>query len=245
MGETVQADRELASWLVAQRIPIEGAMTDRLGPAAPTPASAESEALRRFRSFASTTLLRGRAAAPALEGLRVNERRMRALLDAWTEAACTLAGERGDHVRSSLRPLLEHFRVALRTTDSSRRSKGAPRAQRRAVIAAIDRVADAFLAVDTDSGEIVDANPAAGALLGVQRDALLGVPAFSFVPDGARDRFWHELDAASESEGSRRFHAELVDRTGLPAPVEASVTRFAARGRTLALLLMRPTGAAG
>ena len=76
VGEAVRPDRELASWLVANRHPIECAMAARLGPAAPGPGTAESEALRRFRSFASTALLRGRQTAPALEGLRVNERRV-------------------------------------------------------------------------------------------------------------------------------------------------------------------------
>ena len=46
-------------------------MSAQLGPAAPSPASPESETLRRCRPFASSALLRGEAARPNLAGLRV------------------------------------------------------------------------------------------------------------------------------------------------------------------------------
>ncbi|MCZ6463618.1 MAG: PAS domain-containing protein [Proteobacteria bacterium] len=236
MGE----NRELASWLVSRRREIERHMAERLGPAAPGAGDPESEALRRFRTFASTALLRGRAAPPALDGLRPRERRVVALLRAWSEAAEDLAGSRGPDVRRALDPLVDQFRLSLRTTQSSRRARGAPRAQRRAVIAAIDRVADAFLAIDTESAEIADANPAAGALLGVDRDALLGVDALSFVPADARDQWWHELDAAAESDEPRSFRGALQDKGGVSVPVDATITSFVTRGRTLALVLARP-----
>lgn len=231
---------EVASWLVARRLEIEAAMRARLGPAAPGPASAESELLRRFRSFAAAALQRGRTADPALDGVRANERRAIALLEAWCQAAVELAGPRGPAIGGALAPLVAQFRTSLRTTGAGRRASGAPRASRRAVLAAIDRVADIFLAVDADSGQIADANPAAGALLGVARDALLGVDAMSFVPEPARSGWWTELDAVTEGAEPRRFRASLVDRSGSSIPVECSVTRFATRGRTLALILARP-----
>jgi PAS domain-containing protein len=237
---TVGGNRELASWLISRRQEIEQVMCLSLGPAAPAPADPETEALRRFRSFAASALLRGELSTPALDGLRTNERRVLALLQAWSEAAERVAGARGREVRSALDPLVNHFRVSLRTTGASRRASGAPSSRRRAVSAAIDRVADAFLAIDTDTGRIADANPAAGALLEVARDALLGVDAMSFVPEPSRRHWWDQLDAVAESEEPRCFSAPLVDTRGGALEIEATVTRFNTRGRTLALVLARP-----
>jgi PAS domain S-box-containing protein len=236
----VHHNPELASWLVARRRDIEAVMAQRLGPAAPRADAAETEVLRRFRSFAAAALKRGTASEPALDGIRANERRVTALLVAWSEAATTVAGTRSDVVDEALQPLLVRFRSSLRTTSTGRRSRGAPRTTRRVVAAAIDRVADMFLAVDADSGRIVDANPAAGALLGVARDALLDVEAMSFVPLTAQGVWWTHLDAVTEGSEPQRFSANLQDVSGMMIPVECTITRFATRNRTLALVLARP-----
>ena len=216
--------REIASWLIARRPEIEKIMASRLGPAAPAAADPESEALRRFRSFAASALQRGKAQTPALDGIKVNERRVIALLHAWTDAAEGVAGPMGAEVREALDPLIDHFRLSLRTTSSNRRSRGTPRAKRRAVVAAIDRISDAFLAIDVDTGVIADANPAAGALLNLGRDA----------------DWWNRLDALAESDEPTVFRAALMDAAGVTVYVDASVTLFATRGRTLALVLARP-----
>ena len=231
---------ELARFLIIERARIEALMTQRLGPAAPSPGAPESEILRRFRSFAAAALCRGEAAQPALDGLRVNERRTAALLGMWVAAAEELAHSDGEDLRAALDPLLQRFQVALRRTSAGRGVRGAPRAQRRAVMAAIDRVADSFLAVDADTGRIVDANPAAGSLLGLARDALLGVDALSFVPELQREGWWTELDAMTEGAEPRLFASSLCDANGREIPVDCSVTCFATRNRTLALVLARP-----
>ena len=214
-------------------------MNEKLGPAAPTAGAAESEVLRRFRMFAASALQRGVAPEPSLDGLRVNDRRVSALLATWTEAAAQVAGPNAPLIRESLDPLLANFRLALRTSGAGRRKSGAPRASRRTIMAAIDRVADSFFAVDADSGEIVDANPAAGALLGVNRDALLGVDAMSFVPTPDRDGWWTEIDAMTEGSEARRFRSSLRSAGGSLVSVECSITRFATRGRTYALIVAR------
>jgi PAS domain S-box-containing protein len=234
-------NQNFASWLVAHRGEIEQKLESRLGPAAPRPGADETEVLRRFRSFASMALHRGDIAQPALDGLRVNERRVTALLGAWSDAASEVAGPAGNGLRQALAPLLSRFQASLRTTSAGRSKSGKPRARRRSVVAAIDRVADAFLAIDADDGRVVDANPAAGALLGVARDALLGVEATSFVPDDDHAAWWTELDAMTEESEPRRFRGQLQDAQGKPIGVECSVTRFATRGRTLALILARPS----
>jgi PAS domain S-box-containing protein len=231
---------EIASWLIARRLQIEQVMDSRLGPAAPAPGATESEVLRRFRSYAASTLRRGVSAEPALDGLRVNERRVTALLTAWCDAAAEVAGPHGGIVRDALHPPLLTFRNALRMTHSGRRKSGRPRAGRRAVTAAIDRVCDAFLAVDADTGRIVDANPAAGALLGVARDALIDVEMASFIPADSQSGWWTEFDAVTEGSEPRRFTSNLADKAGTPIPVDCSVTCFATRVRTLALVVARP-----
>jgi PAS domain-containing protein len=235
----VSGNPQIAAWLISQRVQIEAVMNSHLGPATPGPAAAETEVLRRFRSFAAASLKRGTARQPALEGVRAHERRVDALLTAWSNAAEEVAGDQAELVRAALKPLIAQFRGALRNTQGNRRSSGAPRSNRRAVIAAIDRIADAFLAVDTDSGAIMDANPAAGALLGVPRDALIGVPAMGFVPSANHESWWTELDSVTEGAESRRFDSYLEDHSGLSIPVDCMMTRFVTRGRTLALVLIR------
>ncbi len=235
----VSGNPQIAAWLVSKRTQIEAVMISRLGPAAPNPATVEAEVLRRFRSFAAASLKRGTTREPALEGIRAHERRINALLTAWSNAAEEVAGDEAEAVRNALAPLIAHFRGSFRNTQGNRRSRGSPRGNRRAVIAAIDRIADAFLALDTDNGVIADANPAAGALLGVARDALLGVPALGFIPTADHESWWTELDAMTEGAESRRFDGTLQDHSGLSIPVDCTMTRLATRGRTLALVLIR------
>ncbi len=222
-----------------QRGAIEQRARARLGAEAPGAAAPEAEALRRFRSFAASALLRGRAVEPALDGLRADEGRVSNLLGAWSEAAADVAGQRAETVREALAPLLSRFRAALRSTTPVRQKSGAPRTARRAVMAAIDRVADGFLAIDAISGEIVDANPAAGALLGRTRDALLQASVAGFVPADEQALWQSELDAVSEGSEPRRFAASLRDANGTAIAVEAHLTRYVTRQRVLALIVVR------
>ena len=215
-------------------------MTSRLGAAAPEPGSSETEALRRFRSYAVASLRRGASAQPSLDGIRVNERRASALVAAWCEAAAEVSGPHADLVSESLKPIYLGFRTALRTTSRGRRSRAAPRAGRRAIMAAIDRICDAFFAIDADSGRIVDANPAAAALLGVARDALIDVEANRFMTNGSRPAWWTELDAVAEGTEPRRFRASLADVAGLEIAVDCTVTPLSTRHRNLALVVARP-----
>jgi PAS domain S-box-containing protein len=235
----VTRDPELAAWLVRQRGAIEQRVLMRLGQHAPGPSTAESEALRRFRSFAASALLRGRPVEPSLDGLRADEEGVSTLLGAWSDAAAEVAGQRATAVREALSPLVTRFRAALRSTTPARQKSGAPRSARRIVSAAIDRIADAFLAVDVVSSRIVDANPAAGALLGLTRDALLEAELYTFVSAAQRERWQEELDAVSEGSEPRRFEVELTDARGNPVPIDARVSRYLTRERVLALIVAR------
>ena len=233
-------NQELARWLLGHRTQIEEQLIVRMGPAAPRAAGPEAETLRRFRTFTVTALMRGEAADPVLDGLRPNERRVVALLTEWIRCAVELAGPEAEKVSAELAPLMDRFRVALRTRSSSRQTSGKPRAARRAVSAAMDRVSDLFFAIDTAQGTIVDANPAAGALLNVERDALFGVDFFSFAPESSRDFWWSQLDAIAEGTEGLRFEGLLRDVSGETFSLEASATSFSTRARTLALIVLRP-----
>lgn len=238
MGE----NRQLASWLVQRRTTIEHTMAQALG-RKPGGASPEAEILRRFRAFVLLALNGGRP-QPALDGVRASYPRAARALQAWVEAAVTVAGPGAAAVRDVLEPLREQFQLAMRSTATARRASGSPRTnRRRAVSAAIDRVSEAFLAIDSDTGTIEDANPAAGALLGATRDTLLGAEAVGFVPKSEHDAWWTELEAVAEGEDSRSFRTALSDGRGGQVAVEASVTRFSTRRRTLALFLARPVSA--
>jgi PAS domain S-box-containing protein len=163
------------------------------------------------------------------------------LLASWIDAAAATAGPDATAVREALVPILVRFRVSLRTTQPARQASGTPRSsKRRAVSAAIDRISEAFLAIDVDSGRIADANPAAGSLLGTTRDALLESHATQFLSEAARDAWWTQLDAVAEGAEPRRFFSSLVDCAGAAIEVELSVTRFARRRQTLALVVARP-----
>lgn len=216
-------------------------MAASLGDANPAAGSPEAETLRRFRSFAAAALRRGDGAVPALDGIRVDEQRASMLLSSWIDAAAAAAGPDAALVREALVPILVRFRINLRTAQPARQASGAPRPpKRRAVSAAIDRISDAFLAVDLDTGRIADANPAAGALLGTTRNALLESDVTQLLSEPARDTWWTQLDALSESAEPRRFSSILVDCAGEAMEVDVSVTRFAKRHRTLALVMARP-----
>ncbi len=101
-------------------------------------------------------------------------------------------------------------------------------------------MADIFLALDTDSGEILDANPAAGAALGVARDALIGIEFNAFVPPDTQGPWWTALDTIAEGQDSYVFLASMQDREGRPIRLEASATRYLRTDRTIALILARP-----
>lgn len=238
-------DPELAGWLVRQRRAIEQRLAAEGRVEVPAASAPEAEALRRFRTFAATALMRGERPTPALDGLKLDDARVGALIDAWCAAAAASAEpSRGTGTRAALEPLARHFCTALRGSQTSRRRRGAARTGRRAVMAAIDRIADAFLAIDPDSGRIVDANPAAGALLGLQRDALLESNVARFLDGPDAEEWAAQIDAVTEGGEPTRFRASLRDGGGLFIPLDVQVTRHATRQRTLALVVARPADAA-
>ena len=236
----VKANRELAGWLISQRRPLEECVKkDWSGPWL-TSRSAEYEALRRFRSYLGAALLRGEAPQPALDDLRVDEARTDAVLRAWCDAILEQSTLDPTSLKPTLEYLLLRFQSGLRARTPARKKSGAPRTKRRAVIAAIDRIADAFFAIDLRERTIIDLNPAAGALCGTPRDALLQTPAEQIVAPHALVEWWEELDCLDEIDEARRFHTQLRNCAGVVLPVEVIATRFARREGSIALVVARP-----
>jgi PAS domain-containing protein len=240
----VQRDLEWAGWLVSRRAAVERALALRAqgrSDAPPAAGSPESEALRRFRSWAAAALRRGDGAAgPPLDGVRADPARAVRAVEEWCGAAVELAGPQGAELRALLAPLAARFAAALTGARVARHADRAARPARRAVVGAIDRIADAFLAVDLADGLVVDANPAAAALLRTPRAALLGAAAERFVAADARVVWGDELAELVESDEPRRFRAIWVDALAHPIAVEAHATRHQpTRDRLLALILAR------
>ena len=176
--------------------------------------------------------LRGDPPPPPLDGLRVSPEQAGRWIVGWVRVACREAGPGGSWVAEVMKPLAARFQTALRSTSHTRSGRGQPRrSNRRLVTAAIDRIADAYLAVDVESGAAVDANPAAG--------ALLGSPLADWVANAHRSALAVELDSLTEGSDVRAFRLDLCDRNGRSIAVELRMTRYAARGRELALLVAR------
>ncbi len=231
---------EWATFLVVRRTAIDQNLARRRGAELPGPAAPETEALRRFRSFAASSLRRGDAGAPALDGLRVDAAVVARLVEDWCHAAGEVAGDGRDALRVRLDPLIARFRSALVGTELAHEARRAPRTQRRAVPGAIDRIADAFLAIDVESFVVADANPAAAALLKCKREKLVGGDAVVFLAPDARDAWLAALEALLESATPQRFRATLLDARGDATEVEVHATRFETRERVLALVVARP-----
>jgi PAS domain-containing protein len=229
-----------ASWIVVRRAEIERALATRRRGALLGPGTPEAEALRRFRSFAASALRRGEVGAPALDGLRVDATAVARLVEDWCYAAGDVAGERNDELLRVLDPLVGRFRSAVLGTELAGVAQRSPRVARRAVGGAIDRIADAFLAVDVDNLAIADANPAAAALLRVERDALVGGDVSTFLSEDAREAWLGALEPLAESAAPRRFRTTLIDARGDTVAVDVHATRVASRDRVLALVVARP-----
>ncbi len=231
---------EWATFLVVRRTAIDQQLALRRGAAMPGPGAPETEALRRFRSFAASSLRRGDAFAPALDGLRVDATAVARLVEDWCRAAGEVAGARRGELCERLDPLALRFRSALVGTELAHEAARAPRTQRRAVTGAIDRIADAFLAVDVESLAVADANPAAAALLRIDREVLVGGEVTKFLAADARDAWIAALEPLLESATPRRFRATLLDARGDAVKVEIQATRLETRERVLALVIARP-----
>lgn len=85
---------------------------------------------------------------------------------------------------------------------------------------------EALLVTDGE-GVVRDANPAAGALLGVSARSLRGKPLAVYVPPEERAGFRARLPNLTDDALPARFEQRMAPRLAVPVIVEAAVSRFA------------------
>lgn len=236
--------RETVRFLERYRVTIDREVDRRLGRGEPTPA-ARVEVIRRFRSFCRLASIGGGAARPSLDGLGGNSPSgLEDAIELAVDVACLC--QPAEPVERALRLLEAQFRTGIRRTlrpaePQRRLRRGRRRALHggRRVRSAIDRIGDAYLAVDLDSALLTDLNPAA--------EALLGAPAVTLVEKPFVDLI-HEADRARYADLEARLDAEedcpplllrLRRPDGTAISVEASVAIHSFGGRRLAIFVAR------
>jgi PAS domain S-box-containing protein len=236
--------RETVRFLDRFRATIEDEVDRRLGRGEPSP-EARLEIVRRFRSFVRLASIDLDSARPSLDGLGGNSP---AGLEKAIEIAVDVAGlcEPPAAVMESLRGLEARFRTGIRRimrpSEPERKQR---RGRRRAlhggkrVRAAIDRIGDAYLALDLESGRLADLNPAAEVLLGAPAVTVIERPFVDLIEPEARPAFG-ELEARLDADEDTGPVALALQRhEGKAVPVEVSVANHTISGRRLAIFIAR------
>jgi PAS domain S-box-containing protein len=243
--------RSIALHLDRHRTAIEGEVDRRLGRAEPPP-EARAEIVRRFRSFCRLASVDWNIARPSLEGLAGQscdglENAVRVA----TEAAvtCGLDPAGGELLAMLSERFRSGIRRQLRPEDFE---PSAPRARERRkranagkrVRAAIDRIDDAYIALNLEDGRIFDVNPATEALLGAETNALLDHEFCDWIAPADRGQY-QSLEARLDAgESAPPTLLSFRRRSGEPVAAEVSVAAHTISGRRLAIFVVRPAGEA-
>ena len=246
-GQTAAA-REAALFLDRFRATIQAEVDRRMARSLPPPAS-RAEIVRRFRSFCRLASIHPEAARPALDGLGGNsptglERAVSIAVD----VACECGPE--PEVARALRELESRFRTGLRRTmqpeprEQRRRGRGSlrvPNAGRR-VRSAIDRIGDAYVALNLDTGLIYDTNPAAETLFALEAEKLLGRALCDLVHAEDRIQF-RDLEARLDAgEDAGPLEMGFARPGGERIAVELTVSNHTIAGKRLAIFVARELG---
>ena len=243
IGESA-ALRAAVLHLERYRSAIEAEINRRLGRGQPAPA-VRAEVVRRFRTYCRLASFDVDTARPALEGLGGNDA---SALERVVTKAVEIAIECGPpvEVAGALHAMEERFRAGIRRVmhppeKRERKRKGRrrlPNAGKR-VRAAIDRISDAYLALNLDTGLIFDVNPAAEALLGTRAENLLEHPFAAIVAAQDRIRF-RELEARLDAgEDAGPIEVVLERPNGDFVRVELMVLHHAIGAKRLAIFTAR------
>jgi PAS domain S-box-containing protein len=245
MGEVDAAVlRDTVRFLDRYRGTIEDEVDRRLGRREPPPA-ARREVVRRFRSFSRLASIDLDSARPSLDGLGGNSpAALEQAIEVAVDVACLCEPE--PSVAEALRSLEARFRTGIRRTlrpaEPERRAR---RGRRRALHggrrlrAAIDRISDAYLALDLESGKLADLNPAAEALLGTPAVTLIEKPFADLLAPEAVARF-ADVEArldAGEDVSPTVLHFRGAE--GASVAAEVSAASHAISGRRLAVFVAR------
>ncbi len=200
--------REAVLHMERYRGAIEAELNRRMSGSEPTP-EARAEIIRRFRTYCRLASLDINTARPSLDGLGGNEPHA---LERALSVTVEIAVEYGPtpEVATALQKMEKMFRAGIRRimrpVEGRKQRKGRrrmPNAGKR-VRAAIDRIGDAYLALNLDTGKVFDLNPAAETLLGADAEKILD-QSFENLIATQDHAFYRDLEArldADEDAGS-------------------------------------------
>ncbi len=226
------------------RAVIEAEVDRRMGREEPPP-EVRGEIVRRFRTFCRLASLDVGAARPSLDGLGGNspgalEQVLARAVEVALECSPPL------EVASALVSVQARFSAGMRRIMSPRepdrrRRRGrrkVPNAGRR-VRAAIDRIGDAYIALNLDTGLIFDVNPAAETLFGSEAEHLLRRPLAELVAPGDRQTFADLESRLDAGEDAGPLELSFARRNGDFVRVETLVSQHTIAGKRLAIFTSR------
>ncbi len=225
------------------RSAIEGEVNRRLGGAEPTP-DARAEIIRRFRTYCRLASLGMDNARPSLDGLGGQE--PIALERAISVAvAIAIECEPTPEIAAALRRMESLFRAGIRRlmqpAETRKKRKGRrrmPNAGKR-VRSAIDRIGDAYLALNIDTGKVFDLNPAAETLLGADASKLLDQSFENLIAPQDR-QFYQDLEARLDAgEDAGPVDVVLARPNGDFVRVECMISQHMIASKRLAIFTAR------
>ena len=238
-----KAFRAAALFLDRYRSAIETEVDRRIQRSDPPPA-ARAEIIRRFRSFCRLASLDLSSARPSLDGLAgTSPAGLEHAVTTAVDVACACGPP--PEIAEALRALETRFRAGIRhlmrppeQRTKKRGRRKVPNAGKR-VRAAIDRINDAYVALNLDTGKIYDVNPAAEILFAADAAKLLNRE-FEELVEPALLPSYQSLQARLDA-GEDPGKTEMVfSRTnGECVPVELTISNHTIAGRRLAIFIAR------
>ncbi len=237
------AFRATALFLDRHRSAIEAEVDRRLGRAEPPPA-ARAEIVRRFRSFCRLASLDLSSARPSLDGLGgISPDGLEQAISTAVEVARSCAPAR--EVEQALQLLAARFRGGIRhlmrppAPPAQRRGrKKLPNAGKR-VRAAIDRINDAYVALNLDTGKIYDLNPAAETLFAADAAKLLDREFEELVEPALLPQYQSLQARLDAGEDPGKTEMVFARANGECVPVELTISNHTIAGRRIAIFIAR------
>ncbi|HEX2692852.1 MAG TPA: ATP-binding protein [Gemmatimonadaceae bacterium] len=145
-------------------------------------------------------------------------------------------GVRAAHGDDALSEALEELGVAdeelRQQNDELAASRDAIDRERQKYLELFDAAPDAYIVTD-EHGTVREANTAAGELLGVSRQFLIGKPLSIYFDDAARRAFRHQLDQLCGMPRIEDWEITLRPRAGQRTPASVSVGRISAKDKSI------------
>ena len=235
--------RAAVLFLERHRAAIQAEVDRRLGRAEPPPA-ARAEIVRRFRSYCRLASLDLSSAQPSLDGLGgTSPEGLENAVTAAVEVA--LACGPPPEVGQALTLLQTRFRAGIRhlmrPPERPVRKRGRrklPNAGKR-VRAAIDRINDAYVALNLDTGKIYDLNPAAETLFAADATRLLDRNLEELIQPELLASYQNLQARLDAGEDPGKTEMVFTRTNGEYVPVELTISNHMIAGRRIAIFVAR------